>query len=233
MSEKDIIDEILEDAAQGAAEDILNDQAVAGEDEMKEAVRKHLDEEKASAKDIHDVASEQEAAPEKEREEAQTETSEEKKGFFKKKDKKDKKDEKIEELSDRLQRNLAEFQNFRNRTEKEKAAMFEVGARSVLEKILPVVDNFERGLAAVPEEDKEASFVTGMDMIYKQLLKTLEDMGVKEIEAAGVEFNPELHNAVMHIEDDSFGENTVAEVFQKGYTYHDIVLRHAMVKVAN
>ena len=151
----------------------------------------------------------------------------------KKKDKKDKKDEKIEELNDRLQRNLAEFQNFRNRTEKEKAAMFEVGARSVLEKILPVVDNFERGLAAVPEEDKEASFVTGMDMIYKQLLKTLEDMGVKEIEAAGVEFNPELHNAVMHIEDDSIGENTVAEVFQKGYTYHDIVLRHAMVKVAN
>ena len=233
MSEKDIIDEILEDAAQGAAEDILNDQAVAGEDEMKEAVRKHLDEEKAAAKDIHDVASEQEAAPEKECEEAQAETSEEKKGFFKKKDKKDKKDEKIEELNDRLQRNLAEFQNFRNRTEKEKAAMFEVGARSVLEKILPVVDNFERGLAAVPEEDKEASFVTGMDMIYKQLLKTLEDMGVREIEAAGVEFNPELHNAVMHIEDDSLGENTVAEVFQKGYTYHDIVLRHAMVKVAN
>ena len=236
MSEKDIIDEILEDAAQGAAEDILNDQAVAGEDEMKEAVRKHLDEEKAAAQDIKDVASEQ-AAPEKEAEEAQAETSdsstEEKKGFFKKKEKKDKKDEKIEELNDRLQRNLAEFQNFRNRTEKEKAAMFEVGARSVLEKILPVVDNFERGLAAVPEEDKEASFVTGMDMIYKQLLKTLEDMGVKEIEAAGVEFNPELHNAVMHIEDESLGENTVAEVFQKGYTYHDIVLRHAMVKVAN
>lgn len=202
------------------------------EDMVKEAVEEAKKEAEASKDEAEEAKTEEVSEEQEAGTEDQTEEKASKK-FFGKKDKKDKKDEKIEELNDRLQRNLAEFQNFRNRTEKEKAAMFEVGARSVLEKILPVVDNFERGLAAVPEEDKEASFVTGMDMIYKQLLKTLEDMGVKEIEAAGVEFNPELHNAVMHIEDDSLGENTVAEVFQKGYTYHDIVLRHAMVKVAN
>ena len=157
----------------------------------------------------------------------------EKKGFFKKKDKKDKKDEKIEELNDRLKRQMAEFDNFRKRTEKEKSAMYEIGARSVIEKILPVVDNFERGLAGVPEEQKEESFVVGMDKIYKQILTTLAEIGVTPIEAVGKEFDPNFHNAVMHVEDEELGENTVAEEFQKGYIYRDTVVRHSMVKVAN
>ena len=156
--------------------------------------------------------------------------------FFRKK-KKDKKEEamktKIDELEDRVKRQMAEFENFRKRTEKEKAAMFETGARSVIEKILPVVDNFERGLAAVPEEEKESAFVEGMNKIYKQLLTELDNMGVKPIEAVGQEFDPNFHNAVMHVEDENLGENIVAEEFQKGYTYHDTVVRHSMVKVAN
>lgn len=159
-----------------------------------------------------------------------------KEGFFKKK-KKDKKEEafkvKIEELEDRVKRQMAEFENFRKRTDKEKSAMFETGARSVIEKILPVVDNFERGLAAVPEEEKESAFVEGMNKVYKQLMTELDNMGVKPIEAAGQEFDPNFHNAVMHVEDEAYGENIVAEEFQKGYMYHDTVVRHSMVKVAN
>lgn len=157
----------------------------------------------------------------------------EKKGFFKKDKKKDKKDELIEELTDKYKRTFAEFDNFRKRSEKEKASMYEIGAKDVIEKILPVVDNFERGFKAVSEEEKATPFADGMDKIYKQLLKTLEDIGVKEIEALGKEFDPNLHNAVMHMEDDSLGENEVAEVLQKGYTYRDTVVRHSMVKVAN
>lgn len=167
-------------------------------------------------------------------EEEETEESEgEKKGFFKKKNKKDKKDEKIEELTDRLKRQMAEFDNFRKRTDKEKSAMYETGAKSVIEKFLPVVDNFERGLIAVPEEQKEDPFVQGMDKIYKQIMTTLEEIGVKPIEAVGMEFNPDLHNAVMHVEDEEAGENMIVEEFQKGYTYRDCVVRYSMVKVAN
>lgn len=162
------------------------------------------------------------------------EQSIDKKGLFgKKKDKKDKKDVQIEELTDRLKRQMAEFDNFRKRTEKEKSSMYEIGARNVIEKILPIVDNFERGLSAVAEEDKNNSFAEGMDMIYKQLMSSLEELGVKVIETIGKEFDPSLHNAVMHIEDEELGENIVAEEFQKGYTYHDSVIRHSMVKVAN
>ena len=165
-------------------------------------------------------------------EEAETEEkSEEKKGFFKKK--KDKKDEKIEELTDRVKRQMAEFDNFRKRTEKEKASMYEIGAREIIEKILPVVDNFERGLGSVPEEEKNAPFVEGMEKIYKQLMTTLESVGVKPIEAVGQEFNPDFHNAVMHVEDEGLGENIIAEEFQKGYMYRESVVRHSMVKVAN
>lgn len=152
--------------------------------------------------------------------------------FFKKK--KDKEKEKlqaqIEDLTDRLKRNLAEFDNFRKRTEKEKASMYVIGAREIVEKILPVVDNFERGLAQAPEGDP---FAEGMKMTYKQLLTTLEDLGVKPIEAVGKEFDPALHNAVMHVEDESVGDNVVVEELQKGYTYRDFVVRHSMVKVAN
>ena len=153
----------------------------------------------------------------------------EKKGFFSKK--KDKRDQQIEELTDQLKRNMAEFDNFRKRTEKEKSAMYEIGAKDVIEKILPVIDNFERGLKAVPEGGD--AFAEGMNMIYKQLLKTLEDLGVKPIEAVGQPFDPNFHNAVMHIEDENFGENVIAEEFQKGYLYRDSVVRHSMVKVAN
>ena len=154
-----------------------------------------------------------------------------KKGFFKKK--KDKKDEIIEELTDKNKRMLAEFENFRNRSEKEKSAMFEVGAKTVIEKILPVIDNFERGLTQKPEGAEAEGFVTGMDMVYKQLLTSLDELGVKPIEAVGKEFDPELHNAVMHVEDEEAGENVVVEEFQKGYMYKDTVVRHSMVKVAN
>ena len=155
----------------------------------------------------------------------------EKKGFFSKN--KDKKDEQIEELTDRLKRTMAEFDNFRKRTEKEKSAMYEIGAKDIIEKILPVVDNFERGLATIPEGEEKSAFAEGMDKVYKQLVKTLGDAGVKPIEAVGQPFDPNFHNAVMHIEDENLGENVVAEEFQKGYVYRDSVVRHSMVKVAN
>ena len=147
--------------------------------------------------------------------------------------KKDKKDEKIEELNDRLLRNMAEFENFRNRSEKEKTAMFEIGAKSVVEKILPVVDNFERGLDAVTEEEKDNGLVKGMEAIYKQFCTALEEIGVVPIEAVGKEFDPNLHNAVMHEEDDSMEANMVSEELQKGYMYKESVVRHSMVKVVN
>ena len=153
--------------------------------------------------------------------------------MLKKKKKKDKMEEKIEELEDRVKRQMAEFDNFRKRTEKEKSHMDEVGARDVIEKILPVVDNFERGLASVPEDQKENPVIVGMDKIYSQLMTTLTDLGVEPIAAVGGEFDPNYHNAVMHVEDEELGENVVAEEFQKGYMYKDTVIRHSMVKVAN
>ena len=152
---------------------------------------------------------------------------------LKKKSKKDKKDEKIEELNDRLVRSMAEFDNYRKRTEKEKTMMFEIGAKSIVEKILPVIDNLERGFLAISEEERQTPFAQGIDKIYKQFLSSLEEAGVKPIEAVGQEFNTDYHNAVMHVEDDSLGENVVAEEFQKGYMYKDSVVRHSMVKVAN
>ena len=192
-------------------------------------------------------AAQEEASAEEEAAEAEAETSgeegtdagkdggpaPEKKGFFKKKEKKDKRGEQIEDLTDRLKRSMAEFENFRKRTEKEKAAMYEVGAKSVIEKILPVVDNFERGMATLKEEEAHSPFAEGMDKIYKQLLTTLESLDVTVIEAVGQEFNPDFHNAVMHVEDEGAGENVVVEEFQKGYLYRGGVVRHSMVKVAN
>ena len=155
-----------------------------------------------------------------------------KKSLFGKK-KKDKKDEQIEELTDRLKRQMAEFDNFRKRTEKEKTQMYEIGAKSVIEKILPVIDNFERGFASVTEEEKANPFVEGMDKVYKQMMTTLNEIGVTPIEALGEEFNPDFHNAVMHVEDEEAGENVIVEEFQKGYLYKETVVRHSMVKVAN
>ena len=166
-----------------------------------------------------------------ESEAANTEASEEQ--ATEESNKKDKKDLMIEELNDKYMRTFAEFDNFRKRTEKEKAAMFEVGAKSIVEKILPVVDNFERGFAMVSEEKMQDPFVEGMDKVYKQLMKSLEEAGVKPIVALGEEFNPDMHNAVMHVEDESVGENIIVEEFQKGYMYRESVVRYSMVKVAN
>ena len=196
------------------------------------AAEKKPEEETAAADGSTEEASgdaQEETAAEQE---AEKEPQTKEKRFFKKKEKKDKKDEKIEELTDRLTRQLAEFDNYRKRTEKEKASMYTIGAKDIVEKILPVVDNFERGLATVehPEDDP---FAEGMNKIYKQLVKTLEDMGVTVIEAVGQEFDPNLHNAVMHVEDEEAGENIIVEEFLKGYKYKDIVVRHSMVKVAN
>ena len=154
-----------------------------------------------------------------------------KKVFKKKEKKKDKRDEQIEQLNDKVMRQMAEFENFRRRTEAEKSQMFSMGAKNIIEKILPVVDNFERGLATV--EEGADPFADGMLMIYKQLLTTLDEAGVKPIEAVGQEFNPDFHNAVMHVEDEEVGENIVVEEFQKGYMFGDSVVRHSMVKVAN
>lgn len=156
--------------------------------------------------------------------------ADEKKGLFKKK-KKDKKDEQIEELNDRLKRQMAEFENFRKRSEKEKSQMFDMGAKTIVEKILPVIDNFERGLAAVPDDKKDDPFITGMDKVYKQMLTELESAGVKPIECVGQEFDPDFHNAVMQVENDELESGTVAQELQKGYMYKDSVVRHSMVSV--
>jgi len=166
-------------------------------------------------------------------EEPEGEVPEGREGFFKNKKKKDKTQELIEELKDKVTRQMAEFDNFRKRTDKEKSQMYDMGAKDIVEKILPVLDNFERGLATATEEEKTQPFVEGMDKIYKQMVTTLEAAGVKEIECLGKEFNPDFHNAVMHVEDEEAGENIIVEVFQKGYTYKDTVVRHSMVKVAN
>lgn len=205
-----------------------------------EMVKEAVEEAKAKAyKEAEEQDTEEtveEAAEEAAEPTEETEDSEEGSGFMKKfgrKNKKDKKDEKIEELTDRLTRQMAEFDNFRKRTEKEKSQMYEIGAKDIIEKILPVVDNFERGIAAVPEEEKSNPFAEGMEKIYKQLMTTLEEIGVKPIEAVGQEFDPDFHNAVMHVEDEEVGENIITEEFQKGYLYRDSVVRHSMVKVAN
>ena len=156
--------------------------------------------------------------------------ADEKKGLFKKKEK-DKKDEQIEELNDRLKRQMAEFENFRKRSEKEKSQMFDMGAKTIVEKILPVIDNFERGLAAVPDDKKDDPFITGMDKVYKQMLTELDAAGVKPIECVGQEFDPDFHNAVMQVENDELESGTVAQELQKGYMYKDSVVRHSMVSV--
>ena len=182
--------------------------------------------------------SEGEGAEDAAKEEAGDQKKEEAKEEKKEKKKKEKTDKKqdalkgrIEELEDRVKRQMAEFENFRKRTEKEKTMMFETGAKSVIEKILPVVDNFERGLAAVPEDEKNGAFAQGMEMIYKQLMTELENMQVKPIPAVGEEFNPDFHNAVMQVESEEYESGVIAQELQKGYTYRDSVVRHSMVAV--
>lgn len=176
--------------------------------------------EEAKDTDVNEAKSEDDASAD----------ADEKKGLFKKK-KKDKKDEQIEELNDRLKRQMAEFENFRKRSEKEKSQMFDMGAKTIVEKILPVIDNFERGLAAVPDDKKDDPFITGMDKVYKQMLTELDAAGVKPIECVGQEFDPDFHNAVMQVENDELESGTVAQELQKGYMYKDSVVRHSMVSV--
>lgn len=196
-------------------------------EELKENPEEAAEEEKTEAKEAEEE--QQEEATEEATGEESEEGSEEKKAEEKEDKKKDKKQELIEELQDRVKRQLAEFENFRNRTEKEKSQMFEVGAKSVIEKMLPIVDNFERGLTDAPDD----AFAEGMQMIYKQMMTAFEQLGVTPIEAVGKEFDPEFHNAVMHIDDENYGENEVVEELQKGYMYRETVVRHSMVKVAN
>ena len=207
--------------------------------EHNQELEKELDETVETTEEVVEETVESEEAAEEVVEETEdaaeeSEEAEEKKGFFgKKKDKKDKKDLKIEELEDKVKRQLAEFENFRNRTEKEKSRMYEFGARDVIEKMLPVVDNFERGLASIPEAEKGSPVASGMEMIYKQMMTTLESLGVTPIEALNKPFDPNFHNAVMHVEDEEIEESTVVEEFQKGYIYKEHVIIYSMVKVAN
>lgn len=203
MEKETVADEILEETEQEAAEDMSQEQTDA-------------------------------QAAENQPDDKDVQTDDKKRFFGKKKDKKDKQIEDLTaQLDDLRKRNLAEFENFRKRTEKEKSTMFDMGAKSVVEKLLPIIDNFERGFAGLSEEQMSDPFVSGMDMVYKQLVKALADMGVEPIEAVGKPFDPNLHNAVMHVDDENLGENTVAQEFQKGYLYHGSVVRHSMVQVAN
>lgn len=230
MTKEDMVKEAVEEA-KAKAEQAARERAQESEDPEEETDCA----EEADASAEEDAAEEEDSGEPSEEESEEEGQEEEKKGrkLFGKKNKKDKKDEKIEELTDRLTRQMAEFDNFRKRTDKEKSQMYEIGAKDIINKILPVVDNFERGLAAVPEEEKKNPILEGMEKVYKQLMTTLEEIGVKPIEAVGQEFNPDFHNAVMHVEDEELGENIIAEEFQKGYTYRDSVVRHSMVKVAN
>lgn len=189
--------------------------------------------EESAEKTKTEDSAEKENAQDTEAASEETDTKEKKDGIFGKKKKKDKKDAQIEDLNDRLRRQMAEFDNFRKRSEKEKSQMFDMGAKSIIEKVLPIVDNFERGLAAVPEEQKDDAFVTGMDKVYKQLMTEFDSIGVKPIEAVGQEFNPDLHNAVMQVESEEFEPGIVAQELQKGYMYKDTVVRHSMVAVVS
>ena len=220
MAEKkeEMMEEVLEDLEKDAAEKQTEEVSEAEETETTEA-------------EASESGEQAEDTEESESEDGQEASVDGKKGFFKKK--KDKKDEQIEELNDKLKRQMAEFDNFRKRTEKEKTQMYDMGAKSIIEKILPVIDNFERGLAAVPEEQREDAFVVGMDKVYRQMLTELDASGVKPIEAVGQEFDPNFHNAVMQVESEEYDSGVVAQELQKGYMYKDSVVRHSMVAVVS
>ncbi len=212
---EEVLEEVLEDLEKES-------QADQTEDSVKEAETTEDTASETEEKDTEETAEETEGS-------SKEDSDDNKKGFFKKK--KDKKDEQIEDLTDRLRRQMAEFENFRKRTEKEKSQMFDMGAKTIVEKVLPVIDNFERGLAAVPEDKKEDAFVVGMDKIYKQMMAELDAVGVKPIDCIGQEFDPDFHNAVMQVENDELESGTVAQELQKGYMYKDTVVRHSMVSV--
>jgi molecular chaperone GrpE len=233
MAEKDLNEEtvIQEDEAVMTEEESGKDNDNKSSDNTEAAGETQQNEENVNAD------ADAEETPKEGETEAETEESDEaaegkeKKKLFKKKEKKDKKDEKIEALTDQVKRQMAEFDNFRKRTEKEKSSMYEMGAKSVIEKILPVIDNFERGLDTVPADEADSPFTEGMRMIYKQLMTELDNIGVKPIEALGAEFNPDFHNAVMQVESEEYESGHVAQEMQKGYMYRDSVVRHSMVAV--
>ena len=226
VSEKDkeVLENIMEELEQEAADKAkeAEEKAETSEADAKEDASSETDPESAET-------AEAEAETPQEGESGETPK---KKGIFGKKEKKDPLKEKVDELNDKVMRQMAEFENFRKRTEKEKAQMFEQGQSNVLSKLLPVIDNFERGLAAVPEAEKDGAFADGMNKIYKQLMKEVEDLGVTPIEAVGKEFDPNLHNAVMQVESEEYESGVVAQELQKGYMFHDNVLRHSMVAVS-
>lgn len=232
-----LVKEAMEAAAKEQQEKAAEETAEKAAEESEEAVEKvgGTVEEAAESADGEITGAEEQENPEEENSEGDDTEGKKKFSFFKKDktEKPDKRDEKIAELNDKLMRNLAEFENFRKRTEKEKSMMFEIGAKSIIEKILPALDSFDLGLAALSEEDRAGSVGQGMEKIHKQLMSALESAGVKQIEAQGKEFDPNLHNAVMHEENEELGENVVSQELQKGYMYNDTVVRHSMVKVAN
>ena len=223
-------DEFVEEVLEETVEDAIEDAIEGAEEADAETVKEDAEEADEMIEDTEDESTE-DSEDEMTEDDADDSSEKTKKGLFKKK--KDKRDEQIEELTDRVKRQMAEFDNFRKRTEKEKTMMFDMGAKTIIEKILPVVDNFERGLAAVPEEQKDDPFVDGMDKIYKQMMTELETIGVKPIESVGTEFDPEFHNAVMQVESEEFESGVVAQELQKGYTYKDSVVRHSMVAVVS
>ena len=217
MSEKEKQEEMKDPISNTNTEETVDEMEDTAEDTVETAAEEAIDE-----------ASENEADEQDDKEAAKADKKAKKKA---KAEKKDAMKEKVDELEDRVKRQMAEFENFRKRTDKEKAMMFETGAKSVIEKILPVVDNFERGLATIPEEENGKPVAEGMAMIYKQLMAELEKMDVKPIEALGQEFNPDFHNAVMQVESDEYESGVVAQELLKGYTYRDTVVRHSMVAV--
>jgi molecular chaperone GrpE len=227
--EKEVLEDIMEDLEKESKEkkphktedDVNTDTKTSGKT-GKETEKEEKKEEKTEEKKTSDQKDEKE----------EQEDDKEKKSFFGKKEKKDPLKEKLDEMQDKYMRQVAEFDNFRKRTDKEKAQMFDAGASSVLEKMLPIVDNFERGLATVTEDQKDSAFADGMNKIYKQLVKQLEDLGVKPIDAQGTEFDPNFHNAVMQVDSEEVESGYVAQELQKGYMFHDTVLRHSMVSVA-
>ena len=199
---------------------------------MEELEQEAKDKEKeASEGDKEQEPKEEPAESSEEKKSEDAKDEDKKKGLFNKKEKKNPLQEKVDELNDKVLRQMAEFENFRKRTDKEKAQQFELGQSNILEKLLPIVDNFERGLAAVPESEKDGAFADGMNKIYKQLVTELENLGVTPIEAVGKEFDPNFHNAVMQVESEEYGSGIVAQELQKGYMFHDTVLRHSMVGV--
>ena len=215
-------------------EEVLEELEQEAKDKKEEKAKEKAPEGKTAKEPEGKTAKEPEGKAEEAKEEAPSEEGqpdEKKKGLFNKKEKKNPLQDKVDELNDKVLRQMAEFENFRKRNELEKSQQFDKGQANVLEKLLPIVDNFERGLAAVPEEEKDGAFADGMNKIYKQLLKQLEDLGVTPIEALGKEFDPNLHNAVMQVESSEYESGVVAQELQKGYMFHDTVLRHSMVGV--